>query len=96
MRRGMYVLRPEAFIIIMGIGQGLVLLKYVKAAWKWLLPSLVAAVVLFITYYAEIKDGKFPYLAPLINWPIVAFLLAVGQAHCLRHFRKKKAVDRKT
>ncbi len=90
-----YFLRLEAFIIIMGIGQWLVLLKYVKSPQNWLLASLVTTIAIFIAYYAEVKDGKLPFTAPLINWPLAGLLLGIGQALCLRYFHKKKAVERK-
>jgi serine/threonine protein kinase len=90
-----YFIRPEAFIVIMGIGQGLVLLKYVKIPQKWLLASVVAAIAIFIACVTERNDGKFAFTAPLINWPLAGFMLGTGQALCLRYFRKKRVAEGK-
>jgi hypothetical protein len=90
----LYFIRLEAFILIMGIGQWLVLLKYVKLPQKWLLASIVTAIAIFIAYYAEVKDGKLRFTAPLINWPLAGLMLGIAQALCLRYFHKKKAVER--
>jgi hypothetical protein len=90
-----YFLRLETFIIIMGIGQWLVLIKYVKIPQKWLVASLVTAIAIFIAYVAEVNDGKLRYTAPLINWPLATLMLGAGQALCLRYFHKKKAVEKK-
>ena len=83
-----YFVRVDAFIIIMGIGQWLVLKKYVKLARKWLVASLVTAFAIFIAYYMR--------TAPLMNWPLAGLILGTTQAFCLYTFRKKKAVERKT
>lgn len=90
-----YFARLATFIIIMGIGQWLVLIKYVKIPQKWLVASLVTIIVIFIAYVAEVNDGKVMYTAPLINWPLAGLMLGTGQALCLRYFHKKKAVERK-
>ena len=86
-----YNFRLIMLILIWGIGQWLVLLKYVKAAQKWLLASIVAAIGISIVYYAEVKDGKLPFTAPLINWPLAGLILGTAQASLLRSFRKRKA-----
>jgi serine/threonine protein kinase len=83
-----YFLRLEVFILIVGIGQWLVLKRYVKLARKWLFVTLVTALAVFIAYYAERNDGKLMFTAPLINWPLAGLLLGTGQAFCLRYFQK--------
>jgi serine/threonine protein kinase len=91
----LYLLRPGAFILIMGIGQWLMLLKYVKTPQKWLVASLLTASVIFIVYLAELNDGKLAFTGPLINWPLTGLILGTTQALCLRSFRKKRVVERK-
>jgi serine/threonine protein kinase len=83
-----YFVRIEVLILIVGIGQWLVLKKYVKLARKWLFVSLVTALAVFIAYHAERNDGKLKFTAPLINWPLAGLLLGTGQAFCLRYFQK--------
>lgn len=85
-----YLVRPEAFIIIMGIGQWLVVRKYVKAAWKWFLASVVAAILIFA---ASVWGGRPAW--GVINWPLAGLMLGIGQALCLRSFRKKTVVGGK-
>jgi serine/threonine protein kinase len=90
-----YFIRLEVFIIVMGIGQGLVLLKYVEIPQKWLLASIVTVIVIVITYVTEKDRSGLMRYAPLINWPLAGLVLGTTQALCLRYFHKKKAVERK-
>lgn len=86
--------RIAAFSSIVGISQWVVLLKYVKHAKQWYLAGIATAIVLFFVYNFEIRQDM-TQKTPLINWLLVGVLLGTAQAYFLRHFRKKKAVERK-